>query len=177
MSCRAGYPTAVEEALDSPSVTRSPQQSALAIPQGASWATDPLSALPHWLRSAGVAASTRVGLTDRKASLGVFGAIFGGVLGGSIQLPLEQALVPLQPHSLEPRSQMLPLQLPLQESWASQLASSEESSEQLASPSSSAEVAWVPSVCFRWWNRRRALWRRFAWSRSAFAGSSANGRM
>ena len=43
---------------------------------------------------------------------------------------------------------MLPLQLPLQESWASQLASSEESSEQLASPSSSAEVAWVPSVVF-----------------------------
>ena len=32
------------------------------------------------------AASTRVGLTDRPAALGVFGAIFGGVLGGSICL-------------------------------------------------------------------------------------------
>ena len=42
---------------------------------------------PLGFGSAGVAAaSTRVGLTDRKASLGVFGAIFGGVLGGSIPI-------------------------------------------------------------------------------------------
>ena len=41
---------------------------------------------PLGFGSAGVAASTRVGLTDRKASLGVFGAVFGGVLGGSIPI-------------------------------------------------------------------------------------------
>ena len=77
----------MEEALDSPSVTHSPQQSALAIPQGASWATDPLSALPH-LASALPELQHRpeLGLTDRKASLGVFGAVFGGVLGGSIPI-------------------------------------------------------------------------------------------
>ena len=34
------------------------------------------------------AASTRVGLTDRSAALGVFGAIFGGVLGGSFPTAL-----------------------------------------------------------------------------------------
>ena len=41
---------------------------------------------PLGFGSAGVAASTRVGLTGRKASLGVFGAVFGGVLGGSIPI-------------------------------------------------------------------------------------------
>ena len=116
---------------------------------------------PLGLGSAGVAASTRVGLTDRKASLGVFGAIFGGVLGGSIPT-----------HSLEPHSQMLPLQLPLQESWASQLASSEESSEQLASPSSSAEVALVPSVVFSVVEPEEG-----ALAPRLLRGSSANGRI
>ena len=33
-------------------------------------------------------ASTRVGLTDRSAALGVFGAIFGGVLGSSFPIAL-----------------------------------------------------------------------------------------
>ena len=63
-----------------------------------------------------VAASTRVGLTDRSAALGVFfGAIFGGVLGGSFPIALGTCSVPL-----EPRSKMMPLRRPSQqESWAS----------------------------------------------------------
>ena len=42
-----GYPVAVEEASGLPPASHIPQHSAPAIPQDASWATNPLFALPH----------------------------------------------------------------------------------------------------------------------------------